>query len=93
MVVAKWIGETQRERRALLAQLDAPQHSDQLTAEQVRRLVETLRDLVQVLNDADPADKGDLYRALGVTLAYNHDGLVTVEVQPRGVIECVGGGT
>jgi DNA invertase Pin-like site-specific DNA recombinase len=92
-VVAKWIGETQRERKTLLAQLNSPLHSEELTADQVRALVEALRDVVATLGDADPADKTELYRALGVTLSYSPDGLVTVEARPRGVNVRVGGGT
>lgn len=66
-----WIGETQRERKTLLAQLNSPLHSEELTADQVRALVEALRDVMATLGDANPADKTELYRALGVALSYN----------------------
>jgi predicted nuclease of predicted toxin-antitoxin system len=66
---------------------------DQLTPEQVKALVTALRGIVDVLADAEPADKSELYDQLGISLAYNPDGTVTVESRPRGVEVCVGGGT
>ena len=52
-----------------------------------------LRDIVSTLAAADPSDKADLYRELGVTLRYDPSGTVAVKVQPREVTERVGGGT
>lgn len=40
---------------------------------------------------ADPADKADLYKELGVTLRYDPSGTITVQAQPRGVSVRVGG--
>ena len=64
-----------------------------MTAEQVKALVAALRDIVDVLADADPADKAEFYNELGVTLRYDPEGMVTVQAHPRGVTVCVGGGT
>jgi hypothetical protein len=61
-VVAKWIGETQRERKTLLAQLNSPLHSEKLTTDEIGALVETLRDIVATLGEADPADKTGMPR-------------------------------
>lgn len=52
-----------------------------------------LRDVVAVLADAAPADKAELYRELGIELAYHADGRVAVEALPRGTAVGVGGGT
>ena len=52
-----------------------------------------LRDIVDVLTDAEPADKAELYDELGVTLTYNPGGTVAVKAHPRGVNARVGGGT
>jgi hypothetical protein len=41
-------------------------------------LVEALRDIVDVLADADPAHKAELYAELGVSLTYPIDGRVAV---------------
>ena len=64
-----------------------------LRKSQARALVEALRDIVDVLADADPADKAELYAELGVSPTYHTDGRVAVEALPRGVQVRVGGGT
>jgi hypothetical protein len=56
-VVADRIAETERERRALLAQLGSPINSDTLTTSQVRTLVDAMRDVVETLQDADPVTR------------------------------------
>jgi hypothetical protein len=48
---------------------------------------------VRTLADADPEDKAELYRKLGINLTYSRDGRVNVQVLPRGVNVRVGGGT
>ena len=92
-IAAKWITEVHRERRTLEAQLDYQIPSGKMTADQVKALVAALRDIVDVLTDAEPADKAELYNELGVTLTYNPDGSVAVKAHPRGVHVRVGGGT
>jgi site-specific DNA recombinase len=91
-VVARWISDVQRERKVLVAQLGEPVPGGKLTKNQVRALVAGLRDFVSTLADADPEDKAELYRELGVTLTYSPDGRVNVHVLPRGVNVRVGGG-
>jgi hypothetical protein len=49
-----------------------------LTKTQTRALVEALRDIVDVLAEADPADKAELYTELGVSLTSHTDGRVAV---------------
>src|SRR3954451_11320969 len=92
-VAASWIADAQRERRNLERQLGQPVRGDQLTPEQVKALVKALKDIVGVLSDAEPKDKSELYDQLGISLAYDLDGTVTVESRPRGVQVRVGGGT
>jgi site-specific DNA recombinase len=91
--VAKWIAEVERERRAAQAQLGRVVPGGRLTKSQARALVEALRDIVDVLAEADPEDKGELYAELGVSLTYHTDGRVAVEALSRGVQGRVGGGT
>jgi site-specific DNA recombinase len=91
--VARWIAEVERERKAAHAQLGRVVPGGELTKSQARALVETLRDIVDVLAEADPEDKADLYAELGVSLTYHTDGRVAVEALPRGVQVRVGGGT
>lgn len=92
-VAAEWIADTQRERKQLERQLGRHVPGDQLTSEQVKALVKALKDIVEVLADAEPADKAELYDQLGLSLSYEPDGTVAVESRPRGVQVCVGGGT
>ncbi len=92
-LAAAWITEAQRERQGLEAQLGEQVSGEQLSSSQVKALVGALRDIVSALAAADPTDKADLYRELGVTLRYDASGTVTVRAQPRGVKVRVGGGT
>lgn len=52
-----------------------------------------VRDIVEVLAEAEIEDKADLYAELGVNLTYHPEGRVTVEMKPRGVKVRVGGET
>lgn len=70
-----------------------PQARHQLARSQVKALVRALRDIVDVLADADPTAKAEVYNDLGLKLDYSPDGTVSVEARPRGVIVRVGGGT
>ena len=81
-IAAKWITEVHRERRALEAQLGYQIPGGKMTKDQVKALVAALRDIVDVLTDAEPADKAELYEELGVTLTYNPGGTVAVKAHP-----------
>lgn len=89
----EWIGDVKRERKQLETQLGRSIPGPKLTKEQVRVLITHLRGIVDVLADADPADKADLYAEMGVSLSYHPDGRVAVEALPRGRDVSVGGGT
>ncbi len=91
--VAKWIAEVERERKSAEAPLGRVVPGGKLTKTQTRALVEALRDIVDVLAEADPADKAELYTELGVSLTSHTDGRVAVQALPRGVQVRVGGGT
>ncbi len=54
-----------------------------LTKEEVRALVAALGDMVAALQQADPVDKAQAYRELGINLTYSPDGTVRVEAKPR----------
>ncbi len=57
----------------------------------VNALVTGLRDIVGTLADADPDGKAELYRELGVTLAYRPGGWANVQVLRLRVNVRVGG--
>ena len=66
---------------------------EQMTEEQVRRLVVTLRDVAQALSKADPKLKARLYEELGVEVSYDpHRHVIGLSAGPC-VTERVGGGT
>ncbi len=92
-IVAKWMASVLQERRDLEARVGRDVPGARLTASQVRALVDSLREIVSVLADADPHDKAELYNELGVNLTYHPEGRVTVEMKPRGVTVRVGGPT
>ena len=92
-VAAEWIADTLRERKTLERQLGQHVPGGALTASQVTALVTALRNILDVLAVADPADKAELYNQLGVSLRYDPAGMVTVQAHPRVVQVGVGGGT
>ncbi|MGY5311605.1 hypothetical protein [Nocardia gipuzkoensis] len=63
---------------------------------EIRQLVDALGGMLAILRDADPNDKLEIYRELGLKLNYNHESrTVTVESNPRpqvGVLVVSGGG-
>jgi site-specific DNA recombinase len=53
-----------------------------MTAEEITRVVSSLRDLMGVLAAADPADKAQIYSQLGLALTC-HPGSQTVRAEAR----------
>jgi len=88
-----WIAEVEKERRRYEDQLGHSVPGGTLTPSQVRKLIAELQTITEVLANADPTDKAELYRELGGSLRYHPDGSVAVEALPRGVVVRVGGGT
>ena len=55
--------------------------------EEITSLVTALGDLIQVLRDADPADKAEVYSQLGLTLTYHpEDKRVIAEARPETIM-------
>jgi hypothetical protein len=79
-VVTNWIAQTQAERRAAQAALDATNPTPaaqralaaqvQLTEQTLRALIDKLGNVADALATADPDRKADAYRALGLNLTY-----------------------
>lgn len=90
--VGKWIAQTTVERRRHESILRA-QPSGQLTSEDIKALVASLRDIAGALRAADPAQKAEVYAELGITVIYHPDRRFLVEARPRVVDIGVGGGT
>jgi hypothetical protein len=76
-IVTGWIADVQAERQALLAELDQttdvppPAPPARMTSQQIADLVRSLGDIVRALHDADPADRAEVYRQLGLKLTYH----------------------
>jgi hypothetical protein len=67
-----------------------------LDVDEVRRILSSLHRVPSLLGNVDPEERGELYRTLGVSLAYRRsEGLEEVKLQVRlGVdLERVGGAT
>ena len=78
--VAAWIAETEAEKaRHQLAARPAPARTRMSEAE-IKAVVDKLADIALVLEDADPDDKAEIFRQLGLKLAY-HPGKQLVEAQ------------
>jgi 4-hydroxyphenylpyruvate dioxygenase-like putative hemolysin len=63
--------ETQAKRAAAEARLKRPTGRRRMTRDEITSLVTALGDMVQVLGDADPAYKAEVYSRLGLTLTYH----------------------
>jgi hypothetical protein len=78
--VAAWIAETEAEKaRYQLAARPAPARTRMSEAE-IKAVVDKLADIALVLQDADPDDKAEIFRQLGLKLTY-HPGRQLVEAQ------------
>ena len=93
-VVAQWISEVQVERRAAEEELRRRRPAPALTEDDIRVIIESLADLVGVLEAAEPAKKSALYDSLGLALTYEPNRRrVLVEADLGGVRTVrVGGG-
>ena len=69
-VVAQWISEVQAERRTAAEELRRRRPAPALTVDDIRAIIESLADLVGVLEAAEPAKKAALYESLGLALKY-----------------------
>ena len=93
-VVAAWIAEVQDERKAAEKALRRRRPASALTEADIRAMVESLGDLVGVLEAVEPAKKADLYDSLGLSLTFQPSKRsVLVEANLSGVRPVrVGGG-
>jgi site-specific DNA recombinase len=87
VLVAAWSREVQAERSTAQNQLNslgtsgAP--SRRMTKDEIRALVDTLGGLLKILDEADPRNKLEVYRRLGLRLTYDHEkGNVLAETRP-----------
>ncbi|WP_253883101.1 recombinase family protein [Actinomadura rupiterrae] len=68
--VTAWINETKAKQARLEGQLRATPQTGSIEREEIATLLGRCGDLVQMLGEAEPADKADLYKELGLTMTY-----------------------
>jgi site-specific DNA recombinase len=97
VVVAGWMSEVQGERLKAEREIGLAQPSGgQLTRDQVRALVSSLKDIASVLATADPKLKAEAYAELGISVTFDPTTrMISAESRPAGACttERVGGGT
>jgi site-specific DNA recombinase len=87
VLVTSWMNETQAKRAAAQARLAKPAGRRRMTQDEITSLVKALGDAMQVLKDADPADKAEIYGQLGLTLTYHPDEKrVVAEARPASIM-------
>jgi site-specific DNA recombinase len=69
-LVAGWISEVQARRAEALSRSRPVEPQPRMTREEIQSMVAALGDVRAVLADADPREKGDVYRRLGLRLTY-----------------------
>jgi len=90
-IVTEWIVQVQTEKTLAEARLrQRGTGAKRLSREQIKYIVTTLTDITQVIHDADPRDKAEIYSQLGLRLTY-HPGkaAVLVEARPAPASVCV----
>lgn len=96
-LVARWTTEVQARRAEALAQSRQATNRRRMSKEEIRSLVEALGNIRAVLTDAEPEDKAEVYRQLGLHLTYQppNDSSEPKHTSTRtvGVMVCVRGGT
>ena len=92
-LVAAWIQDVQRERalaHATLTHIDHRTGNGRMTTDEIRAVIDTLGGLLAILHQADPADKAEVYRQLGLTLTYDHEKRIALaETQTRSSVGVV----
>ena len=97
--ITHWINSAKAERLQAEAVLRATSTAPRrMTAEEIKTIVQEVGSLAEVIRDADPADKAEIYKGLNLTLTYQPtSGTVRAKAQispaDHGVMVGVRGGT
>jgi len=96
-LVARWTAEVQAEKAQALARLRKTGDQHRMSQDEIANLVDALGNIRTVLADANPADKAQVYRHLGLKLTY-HPGKrtlgaeIVLDAQSWGYGACPRGG-
>ncbi|MFD0884120.1 recombinase family protein, partial [Streptosporangium algeriense] len=83
VLVTQWMAETQAQRAAAQAQLRQTGARRRMTREEINTVMNALGDLVQVMQEADPVDKAEIYAQIGLRLTYRpQKRLVEAQIVP-----------
>jgi hypothetical protein len=90
-VVTGWITEVQSQRRKIQEQLSTPrpQPTKTMNREHITTLIQQLGDITTALAEAEPTDRAEVYRQLGLRLTY-HPEQQKVRVQAQPVADSYG---
>jgi site-specific DNA recombinase len=87
VLVTSWMKETQARRALAAARLKKPARRRRMTDEEIMNLVTELGGIMEALKDADPADKAEIYRRIGLTLTYHpQEKRVAAEARPNSIM-------
>jgi hypothetical protein len=87
VLVTSWMKETQARRALTQARLKKPERRRRMTEEEIMNLVTELGGIMEALKDADPADKAEIYRRIGLTLTYHpQEKRVAAEARPNSIM-------
>ena len=82
-MIGPWIAETQARKVTAQAEIRTATGRRQMSRDDIAAIVAALADLAQVVREADPADKADIYAQLNLTLTYQPgQRLVEATVKP-----------
>lgn len=85
-LVAVWTGQVQAERATALSQLRPTPTTRAMSQDEIRALVDGLGSARAVLMRADPDDKAEVYRQVGLQLTYQPDERTmraNIQIDPR----------
>jgi site-specific DNA recombinase len=88
VLVTSWMKETQAKRALAEARLKKPTgRRRRMTEEEIMELVAELGRIIEALKDADPADKAEVYRRIGLTLTYHpQEKRAAAEARPNSIM-------
>src|SRR5690606_13165942 len=73
-IVTGWIAEVEADRRRIQAKLDQPTNAARrMSRDEIAALVGQLGEIIDVLREADLADRAQVYQQLGLRLTYHPD--------------------
>jgi site-specific DNA recombinase len=81
-IVAAWITETEAEKARYQLTALPVATARRMSEAEIKSIVDKLADIARVLIDADPEDKAEVFRQLGLKLTY-HPGRMLVEAEVR----------